>query len=124
MTKEQVQLLRDAGISETAIIDRILQETAQPVSPKAKPAEPAQPVSPKAKPAEPAPEVPQADPTPEPVLPDPKPARPGPTEGEDMILKAIEKLTGAIQARNVGNIGTETGGQETVEEILTNAFYK
>ena len=27
MTKDQVQLLRDAGISETAIIDRILQET-------------------------------------------------------------------------------------------------
>lgn len=111
MTKEQVQMLRDAGISETAIIDRILQDTELPVSPEAKPADP-------------APEVPQADPTPEPVLPDPKPARPGPTEGEDMILKAIEKLTGAIQARNVGSIGTETGGQETVEEILTNAFYK
>ena len=105
MTKEQVQMLRDAGISEAAIIDRLLGNTPDP-----EPAQEAVPV--------------QADPTPEPVLPDPKPARPGPTEGEDMILKAIEKLTGAIQARNVGSIGTETGGQETVEEILTNAFYK
>lgn len=111
MTKEQVQMLRDAGISEAAIIDRLIQDTAPAGSPEQKPAEA-------------VPEIPQADPTPEPVLPDPKPARPGPTEGEDMILKAIEKLTGAIQARNVGSIGTETGGQETVEEILTNAFYK
>ena len=34
MTKEQVQMLRDAGISENAIIDRIIAETSAAVSPE------------------------------------------------------------------------------------------
>ena len=107
MTKEQVQMLRDAGISEAAIIDRLLGTSAAEPQPEPEPVE-----------------VPQPDPTPAPVLPDPKPANPGPTPGEDAILKAIEKLTGTIQARNVQSLGSENNGQESVEDILTNMFYK
>lgn len=48
ITKEQVQALRDAGISENAIIDRILADPApadpKPADPKPADPKPAQPV--------------------------------------------------------------------------------
>ena len=48
LTKEQVQALRDAGISESAIIDRILTDPApadpKPADPKPADPKPAQPV--------------------------------------------------------------------------------
>lgn len=107
MTKEQVQLLRDAGISETAIIDRILQETSG--SPdgfgKEQQTEP-----------EPAPA-----PIPETPAPEPAPAAPDPMR-EDRILAAIEKLTGAIYNKNVLGSGMEDVQQETAADIIGKAL--
>lgn len=120
MTKEQVQLLRDAGISETAIIDRILQETAaggspdgfalrqQQPEPEPAPEPEKQPAEPARKAAEPAR---KADP-----VPDPQPAR------EDKILAAIEKLTGAIYNRNVLSSGMEDVPAETAADIIGKAL--
>ena len=108
MTKEQVQLLRDAGISETAIIDRILQET-NAGSPdgfgKETQTEP-----------EPAPA-----PIPETPAPEPAPAAPEPLR-EDRILAAIEKLTGAIYNKNVLGSGMEDVPKETAADIIGKAL--
>ena len=107
MTKEQVQLLRDAGISETAIIDRILQETSG--SPDGfgneTQTEP-----------EPAPA-----PIPETPAPEPAPAAPEPMR-EDRILAAIEKLTGAIYNKNVLGSGMEDVPKETAADIIGKAL--
>lgn len=116
MTKEQVQMLRDAGISETAIIDRILQETSDAVSPdgfgKRQPQpEPEPTPEPEKQPAEPV----KPDPVPDPV-PDPQPAR------EDKILAAIEKLTGAIYNRNVLSSGIEDVPAESAADIIGTAL--
>ena len=107
MTKEQVQLLRDAGISETAIIDRILADTAEAVPPEA-PAEPAEPENPVAA-------LPQPDSPSDPLQSVPR---------EDKVLAAIEKLTGAIFAQNARSIGRETDDSNSVEKILDGAFYQ
>lgn len=100
LSKEQVQALRDAGISESAIIDRILADPA--------PADPA-PTDPK--PADPAP----ADPKPA----DPKPAHP--VDRTDDILAAINKLTGALQLSNQHR-GREGSAPESVDDILASVL--
>ena len=112
MTKEQVQLLRDAGISETAIIDRILQETAEAVSPDGFGQRQQQP---EPEPA-PEPEKPPAAPAKPDPVPDPQPAR------EDKILAAIEKLTGAIYNRNVLSSGMEDVPEESAADIIGKAL--
>ena len=104
LSKDQVQALRDAGISESAIIDRILADPA-PADPK--PADPA--------PADPKP-VP-ADPKPTPA--DPKPAQP--VDRTDDILAAINKLTGALQLSNQ-QTGREGGAPESVDDILASVL--
>ena len=95
LTKEQVQALRDAGISESAIIDRILTDPA-----------PADPV-----PADPKP----ADPKPA----DPKPAQP--VDRTDDILEAINKLTGALQLSNQ-QTGRAGAASESVDDILASVL--
>lgn len=100
ITKEQVQALRDAGISENAIIDRILADPA--------PADPA-PADPK--PADPAP----ADPAPA----DPKPAQP--VDRTDDILAAINRLTGALQLSNQ-QTGRAGAASESVDDILASVL--
>lgn len=95
LTKEQVQALRDAGISESAIIDRILTDPA--------PADP--------KPADPKP----ADPKPA----DPKPAQP--VDRTDDILAAINKLTGALQLSNQ-QTGRAGAASESVDDILASVL--
>ena len=109
MTKEQVQQPRDAGISETAIIDRILQETEGPdgFGNRQQQPEPEPAPEPEKQPAAPA----KLDP-----VPDPQPAR------EDKILAAIEKLTGAIYNRNVLSSGMEDVPQETAADIIGKAL--
>lgn len=111
MTKEQVQLLRDAGISETAIIDRILQETAEAVSPDGF----GQRQQPEPEPAPEPAKQPAAPAKPE-AVPDPQPAR------EDKILAAIEKLTGAIYNRNVLSSGMEDVPAESAADIIGKAL--
>lgn len=102
LSKEQVQALRDAGISESAIIDRILADPA-PADPK--PADPA--------PADPKP----ADPKPA----DPKPLDPKPVDRTDDILAAINKLTGALQLSNQHR-GREGSAPESVDDILASVL--
>ena len=95
LTKEQVQALRDAGISESAIIDRILTDPA---------------------PADPVP----ADPKPA----DPKPADPKPAQHVDRtddILAAINKLTGALQLSNQ-QTGRAGAASESVDDILASVL--
>ena len=108
MTKDQVQLLRDAGISETAIIDRILQET-NAESPDGFGTE----TQPKPEP-EPTPE-PEKQPAQAPAA-EPAPMR------EDRILAAIEKLTGAIYNTNVLSSGIDDVPQETAADIIGKAL--
>lgn len=114
MTKEQVQLLRESGISETAIIDRILQETSAAVSPEGAAAKTTQ-QKPEPEPT-PEPEKQPAEPVKPDPVPDPQPAR------EDKILAAIEKLTGAIYNRNVLSSGIEDVPQETAADIIGKAL--
>lgn len=103
ITKEQVQALRDAGIAENAIIDRILSDPA--------PAAPADPKPADHKPADPAP----ADPAPA----DPKPAQP--VDRTDDILAAINKLTGALQLSNQ-QTGRAGAASESVDDILASVL--
>ena len=85
MTKEQVELLRAAGISESAIIDRILGEKPEPEKK----------------------EDPEKKPEPEKK-----------TETEDKILKAIEKLTGAVLSKNINTIGRDDKPEESADDVL------
>ena len=96
MTKEQVQALRDAGISEQAIIDRILGEPAgaeRPAEPEKQAAEAAQPAV-------------QANNQP---------------DKADAILAAIDRLTGAIQAGNM-RTGRDTQQEQSVEDIMASVL--
>lgn len=103
MTKEQVQMLRDAGISEDAIIDRIIAETSAAVSPEGA-----------------AEKKEQATPEPAPVQEPTTKAGPETeqTGREDKILAAIEKLTGAVLAQNVGGTGLEDDPEKSADDIL------
>ena len=105
ITKEQVQALRDAGISENAIIERILSDP--------KPADP--------KPADPKPTDPKsADPAPaNPKPADPKPAQP--VDRTDDILAAINRLTGALQLSNQ-QTGRAGAAAESVDDILASVL--
>ena len=100
MTKEQVELLRTAGISEAAIIDRLLQEqTAAP---------------------EPAP-APEPEPAPAPEPEAPKAEQPDAQSGKlDAILQAVNNLTGAIQLQNQ-HTGREASSQ-SVDDILASVL--
>lgn len=106
MTREQVDALRAVGIDDKTIIDLIIKETAAAVAPDPEPA---------AAPADPEPEAPKPEPAASPAAPEP--------EKEDKILAAIEKLTGAIFARNGQTLGRETDQDNSVESILKHGFY-
>lgn len=96
MTREQVQALRDAGISEQAIIDRILAEPAgaeSPAEPEKQAVEAAQPAV-------------QANTQP---------------DKADAILEAIERLTGAIQTGNM-RTGRDTPQAQSVEDIMASVL--
>lgn len=92
MTKEQVQTLRDAGVNESAIIDRILQDMQAPSEPEETPA----------------------------PAPDPEPA-PAPKDRTDEILARLDKLTGVIQKSNQHGGRNEASGQ-SVDDILASVL--
>lgn len=104
MTREQVTLLREMGISEKDIIDRILQETSDAVSPEGQAAN-----QPDPEPVSTPEEQPEPEAQPEPV---PQPGR------DDAILAAIEKLTGAIYSHNVLSSGTEDVPTKSAADII------
>lgn len=112
MTKEQVKMLRDAGISEEAIINRILSEpgTEKPDAEEKKPADeketkPAQDPAPETKPEQEKKTEPEKKP-----------------ETEDRILKAIEKLTGAVLSKNINTIGRDDTPEESADDVLGALF--
>ncbi len=103
MTKEQVQALRDAGISEQAIIDRILGETAgaeRHAEPEKHAAEHEKQAAEAAQPAA------QANNQP---------------DKADAILAAIDRLTGAIQAGNM-RTGRDAQQAQSVEDIMASVL--
>lgn len=106
MTKEQVEMLRAAGISESAIIDRILGETKEEPEKKTEPE----------KKEEPEPE--------KKTEPEKKPEKKEEPEQktEDKILKAIEKLTGAVLSRNINTIGRDDTPEESADDVLGSLF--
>ena len=111
MTKEQVEALRSAGISESAIIDRILAESAGPG--------PEKPDAGKKTEAEPE-KKPEPEKQPEPEKkPENQPA--APADRTDEVIAAIQKLTGAVLGHNVNGTGTDTlgkSGDEIIGELL------
>ena len=107
MTKEQVEALRSAGISESAIIDRILAESAGP-GPENPDAGKKTEADPEQKPE------PEKQPDPE-KKPETQPA--APADRTDEVIAAIQKLTGAVLGHNVNGTGTDTLG-ETGDDII------
>lgn len=111
--KELIAGLRNLGLSDSAIIAVLSEQTTAAPAPAAAP-------EPKAQaPAAPEPKAPAPAAAPEPAAP--APAAPAPDPREDKILAAIEKLTGAIFAQNAKSTGRETPA-ETVDDILAGAL--
>ena len=120
MTKEQVEALKAAGISESAIIDRILEEAApRPEKPDTEEKKPAE--EKKTKPAEEKKTKPAQDPAPEKKPEQEKKTEPEPEKksgSEDRILAAIEKLTGAVLTHNIKSIGREDSVPDDADKII------
>ncbi len=109
MTREQVDALRAVGIDDKTIIDLIISETAEAVTPGPAPKpEPEKQPEPEKKPE------PEKQPEPEKA---PEPAKQE-SDKQDKILAAIEKLTGAIYSHNVLASGGEDQNTESAEDII------
>lgn len=92
-TREQLKLLKAAGV-EDAVLIRLLFDDQE---------------------AEEAPADPATVPDPEPA---PAPAAAGVETGADKILAAIERLTGAVQASNMRSMDGGLPVRETADDIL------
>lgn len=104
MTKEQVQVLRDAGIPDSVIMDRILKDWETQMS------------APSPENQDTATAEPEKAPEPEPAsAPDERPDR------TDEIIAAIQKLTGAVLGHNVNGSGIDTISQ-SADEVLGELF--
>ena len=90
MDKELIKKLSKAGVSSDVIIALMLDEEDKPQPEPTQQPEPAQ---------------------------QPEPKQPAPV-GNNAILAAIEKLTGAVQAANIRNMGGSTPKQETAGDVL------
>lgn len=95
MDKELIKKLSKAGVSSDVILALMLDEDEKPKQEQPKPEQ----EQPKPKQEQPKPEQPAA-------------------VGNDAILAAIEKLTGAVQAANIRNMGGSTPKQETADDVL------
>lgn len=95
MDKELIKKLSKAGVSAEVILALMLDEDDKPKQEQPKPEQ----ERPKPKQEQPQPEQPAA-------------------VGNDAILAAIEKLTGAVQAANIRNMGGNTPKQETADDVL------
>lgn len=99
MDNKIIKTLKEKGVDPGIILDLILED--ETAAPEAAPEVAAQPAAPEVA-AQPA---------------APKDADQG-KETSDMILAAIEKLTGAIQASNIIHTGTNKVPQETSADAL------
>lgn len=98
MDRALIKKLSEAGVAPEVIVRLLLDDEPEKM-------------------AEPAPEpAPAPEPRPEPA-PEPKP-EPKPDLQSDKILAAIERLTGAVQASNIRNLGGPGPEAETVDDIL------
>lgn len=99
MDKDLIKKLSRAGVSSDVILALMLDEDEK--QPEQKPEQASQPEQ-----------------KPEPASqPEQKPDQPA-AVGNDEILAAIEKLTGAVQAANIRNMGGSTPKQETADDVL------
>ena len=102
LNNSDIQKLKEKGVDPAIILDLLLEEEQAPADP-----------APEEK-KDPAPEE-KKDPAPE-VKKDPAPEKK--QDIQDMILKSIEKLTGAIQTSNLLNSGSNGPDVDTTEAAL------
>ena len=108
MTKEQVQVLRDAGIPDSVIMDRILKDWETQMS------------APSPENQDTVTEEPEKAPEPE-KTPEPAPAPVERPDRTDEVIAAIQKLTGAVLGHNVNGSGIDTISK-SADEVLGELF--
>lgn len=108
MTKEQVQVLRDAGIPDSVIMDRILKDWETQMS------------APSPENQDTVTEEPEKAPEPE-ITPEPAPAPVERPDRTDEVIAAIQKLTGAVLGHNVNGSGIDTISK-SADEVLGELF--
>lgn len=99
LSNKDIQKLKEKGVDPSVILDLLLEEDlgAAPETPEEK----------------------KQEQTPEEKQEDKKPAAPEQKNDiQDQILKAIEKLTGAVQTSNLLNAGSTGPDVDTTEDIL------
>ena len=117
LNNKDIQKLKEKGVDPSVILDLLLEEEEDPgkapETPKNEKPEKA-PETPKNEKPEKAPEQ-----TPEkPMNEKPEKAPEQKNDMQDQILKAIEKLTGAVQTSNLLNAGSTGPDVDTTEDIL------
>ena len=112
LTNKDIQKLKDKGVDPSVILDLLLEEEEDPGK---------APETPKNEKQEKAPEQTPEEKKPE-TYKDPDPITSEhirqATDVQDQILKAIEKLTGAVQTSNLLNAGSKGPDVDTTEAAL------
>lgn len=110
-TNADIKKLKEKGVDPSVILDLLLEEEetpgAAPETPEEKPED--------KKPAAPEEKKPETPKDPDPITPEHIRQA---TEVQDQILKAIEKLTGAVQTSNLLNAGSTGPDVDTTEAVL------
>ena len=101
LTNKDIQKLKDKGVDPSVILDLLLEEEEDPGK---------APETPNNEKPEKAPETPKNE--------KPEKAPVQKNDVQDQILKAIEKLTGAVQTSNLLNAGSDGPDVDTTEAAL------
>ena len=101
LNNKDIQKLKDKGVDPSVILDLLLEEEEDPGK---------APETPKNEKPEKAPETPKNE--------KPEKAPVQKNDVQDQILKAIEKLTGAVQTSNLLNAGSDGPDVDTTEAAL------
>lgn len=102
LTNKDVKKLKDKGVDPSVILDLLLEEDEAPEqTPEAAPEDKKPEQTPEDKPEEKKPETQDQK-----------------NDMQDQILKAIEKLTGAVQTSNLLNAGSDGPDVDNTEDIL------
>lgn len=108
LTNKDVKKLKEKGVDPSVILDLLLEDDEQGQDPGTTPDNPMNENQEKA-PEDKKTETPKEE---KPETPDKK------TDMQDQILKAIEKLTGAVQTSNLLNAGSAGPDVDTTEAAL------
>ena len=100
LNNKDIQKLKEKGVDPSVILDLLLEEEQDPETPEEKQEE-KKPAAPEEKQEEKKPAAPEQK-----------------NDMQDQILKAIEKLTGAVQTSNLLNAGSTGPDVDTTEDIL------